>query len=87
MRFDVRSLAMTCGILWAAGFFFIALAQQVWPEYGLAFLKVMDGLYPGYAPAGFGSVLIGTLYALVDGMICGGIFAWVYNRIRGPVLD
>ncbi len=43
----------------------------------------MDGLYPGYAPGGFGSVIMGTLYALVDGAIGGAVFAWLYNRILG----
>ncbi len=87
MRWNVRAMALTCGIMWAAVFFLVAAGQQAWPEYGVGFLGVMDGLYPGYSPAGFGSVLVGTLYALVDGAICGGVFAWLYNRIRGPVLE
>jgi hypothetical protein len=55
----------------------------VWPTYGVAFLELMDGLYPGYAPGGFGSVIMGSLYALVDGAIGGAVFAWLYNRILG----
>jgi len=50
---------------------------------GVAFLELMDGLYPGYAPGGFGSVIMGSLYALVDGAIGGAVFAWLYNRILG----
>lgn len=83
MRLNVRAMALTIGILWAFAFFLIAAGQQAWPTYGVAFLEVMDGLYPGYAPGGFGSVIVGTLYALVDGLICGAIFAWLYNRLLG----
>ena len=83
MRFCVRTTAIPCGILWAVVFFLVAGAQQVWPTYGVAFLELMDGLYPGYAPGGFGSVIMGSLYAVVDGAIGGAIFAWLYNRLLG----
>ena len=50
-------------------------------EYGQAFLQLCASIYPGYHPGtGFGSVLIGTLYALVDGAIGGAIFGGLYNR-------
>jgi len=83
MRLCVRTTALTFGILWALAFFSVALAQQIWPTYGVAFLEVMDGLYPGYAPGGFGSVITGTLYAVVDGAVCGVVLAWLYNRLLG----
>jgi hypothetical protein len=37
-------------------------------------------VYPGYhGPGGFGSVIVATLYAAVDGAVCGAIVAWLYN--------
>lgn len=84
MRLCVRTMAITIGVLWAVAFFLIAGAQQVWPTYGVPFLELMDSLYPGYAPGGFGSVIMGSLYALVDGAIGGAVFAWLYNRVLGP---
>jgi hypothetical protein len=75
-------MALTVGILWAAVFFLMALFNQ-WSGYGTEFLVFMDSLYPGYAPGGFGSVIVGTLYAVVDGLIVGAIFAWLYNRLLG----
>lgn len=40
----------------------------------------MSSVYPGYKTVGgFGSVTVGTLYALVDGAVGGAIFAWLYN--------
>jgi len=83
MRFSVRTLALTCGILWAVTFFLMALSNLVWPGYGVAFLDLMDSVYPGYTPGGFGSVIMGSLYALLDGAIGGAVFAWLYNRILG----
>jgi hypothetical protein len=44
------------------------------------FLQLAASIYPGYkASAGFGQVIIGTLYGLVDGAIGGAIFAWLHN--------
>lgn len=82
MRLSIRAMALTIGIMWAIVFFLVAATQQALPTYGVGFLEVMDGLYPGYAPGGFGSVLVGTLYALVDGAIGGAVFAWLYNRFH-----
>lgn len=83
MRLCVRTMAITFGLFWAVAFLFIAGAQQVWPTYGVGFLELMAGLYPGYAPGGFGSVIMGSLYALLDGAIAGGLFAWLHNMILG----
>ena len=83
MQLNVKAMALTFGILWATAFFLVAGAQQVWPTYGVAFLELMDSVYPGYAPGGFGSVIMGSLYAVVDGAIGGAVVAWLYNRILG----
>jgi hypothetical protein len=45
---------------------------------------MVDSIYPGYkAATGFGSVIWGTLYGLVDGAIGGAIFGLLYNAFRG----
>jgi hypothetical protein len=72
---------LTIGILWGACILFVGVANMIWPSYGQAFLQLCASIYPGYHPGtGFRSVVIGTLYALVDGAIGGAIFAWLYNR-------
>jgi hypothetical protein len=58
----------------------LGIANLIWPGYAVGFLELMASIYPGYEPAGFGSVIVGTLYGLVDGWIGGLIFAWLYNR-------
>ena len=81
---SVKGLALTGGSLWAACVFLVGLGNLVWPSYGVAFLEVARSLYPGYAhTAGFFGVIVGTLYALLDGAILGALIAWLYNRFRG----
>ena len=62
--------------------FLVSLANMIWPSYGQTFLDLMASLYPGYrATASIWHVIVGTLYGLVDGAICGAVFAWLYNRL------
>lgn len=83
MRFNIKALALTGGILWAACMLCVGLAQQIWPAYGVSFLEFMATVYPGYEVGGFGSVIVGTLYGFVDGTIAALVFAWLYNRLAG----
>ena len=58
------------------------LANLALPSFGLAWLRLAASIYPGYhGPAGLGSVIVVTLYGLVDGAVGGAIFAWLYNRV------
>jgi hypothetical protein len=84
MRLNVTALALTAGILWGAAILVVGLANLVWPTYGRAFLDLAASVYPGYhAGFGLGSVVVGTLYGLVDGAIGGAVFAWLYNSLAG----
>lgn len=80
MRLSVIALASTAGVFWGGAILMVALANLIWPSYGRAFLELTASLYPGYQPgSGFGSVVTGTLYGLVDGAVSGAVFAWLYN--------
>ena len=80
MRFNIIALAITTGVFWGAAILLVSLANLIWPAYGSALLDVAASVYPGYKPGtGIGSVITGTLYALVDGAVAGAIFAWLYN--------
>ncbi len=82
MRFNIIALAITTGLFWGAAILLVSLANLIWPEYGVALLDVAASVYPGYqAGTGIGSVIVGTLYALVDGAVAGAIFAWLYNFV------
>lgn len=85
MRMDVRALAITLALVWGGAMLVAGLAHLLWPPYGQAFLDVIASIYPGYEVGGFGTVIVGTLYALVDGAVCGAIVAAVYNGLaRAP---
>ena len=84
MRLHLCAFSITCGIFWSLAILAVALANMMWPGYGNAFLDLVASIYPGYqhAPA-LGSVVTGTLYGLVDGLVGGAIFAWLYNLVAG----
>lgn len=80
---SVRSLALTVGMLWAAGVLLVGIGNLMWPSYGVAFLEIPRSIYPGYGhTSGFLGVVVGSLYALLDGMIGGAVFGWLYNALR-----
>lgn len=81
MKLSVKALTCASAILWGVCFLFVGLGNLYWSPYGGAFLELMSSVYPGYkaAAASLGNVIVGTLYAVVDGAIGGALFAWVYN--------
>lgn len=82
MKFKVIVLAITAGVFWGAAILIVSLANLIWPGYGMALLDVVASVYPGYHPGtGIGSVITGTLYALVDGVIAGALFALLFNFV------
>ena len=79
MKLSIKALAIASGTIWGSAMLIVGLANMMWPGYGTVFLEVIASIYPGYKPGGFGQVINGTLYAVVDGAIGGAIFAWIYN--------
>lgn len=83
MRLSSKALALSFGIIWGAAVFLVGIGHLIWPGYGTAMLELAASIYPGYSVGGFGSVIVGTLYAFVDGAIGGAVFAWLYNVMLG----
>ncbi len=84
MKLNIKAFMLTSAILWAAAILITGIANLICPGYGAAFLQVMASIYPGYDGSGaFGSVIVCTLYAVVDGAIGGLVFAWLYNMFLG----
>ncbi len=82
MKLSLRAFSISAGILWSAAILFVGLANHAWPPYGRVFLDMVASIYPGYhVTEQIVSVFIGAGYALVDGLVCGFIFAWLYNRV------
>ena len=84
MRLNLKAFTLTCGILSGVAVFIVGIGNIISSGYGTMFLQLMASIYPGYdASPTIGSVIVGTLYALVDGAIAGLIFAWLYNLFLG----
>ena len=86
MKLNVKAMAITAGLIGVGVMLMTGLANLIWPSYayGQTFLEIMASVYPGYnAAASFGEVIVGSLYGLVDGAVCGAVFAWLYNRFVG----
>jgi len=82
MKLSIKALVVTAGLLWGGCVLLVGLCNLAWPMYGRAFLELCSSIYPGYhVNQTLGSVIVGTLYALVDGGVGGAIFGWLYNRL------
>jgi len=81
MRLNIKAFALSAGILWGLGLFFLTWwiimfdGQSSDPTF-------IGHLYRGYTLTAMGSV-IGLIWAFLDGLIGGAIFAWLYNLIVG----
>lgn len=86
MKLNLKALVFTAGIMWAVAVLMTGVANLIWPGYGTMFLELVASIYPGYsATRSIGAVVVGTLYALVDGAIFGFVFGLLYNSIVGRV--
>jgi len=84
MSLNIKALAIAGAIGFGACFLLVGLANLVWDSYGAALLRLGASVYPGYdGPNGLWSVIVVTLYAIVDGAVCGAIFGWLYNWAVG----
>jgi hypothetical protein len=84
MKLNSKALALTAGILWALALLLVGAANLIWSGYGVVFLRLMASIYPGYHAAGsISDLIVGVLYALVDGAVCGLVFGWLYNVFVG----
>jgi len=84
MKLDKVRLGGTLAIVWGLIAFLTGIGNLIWDMYGVAFLKVLESIYPGYTFGkwGFGGVLVVTLYAALDGFVMGVVIAWVYNLFK-----
>mgnify|MGYP001242648749 CR=1 FL=1 len=87
MTLNIKAFALACGILWGLSLFLVTwwiiyFEPHVMEEN--TFLTFIGYFYPGYTVSPLGSI-IGLVWAFVDGIIGGAIFAWLYNMISGKI--
>ena len=84
MKLNVKAFALACGLVWGLGL--LVLTWWIIAFDGPTDKQTFIGqVYRGYSISLLGSV-VGMIWAFVDGLIGGAIFAWLYNLIaaRSP---
>jgi hypothetical protein len=85
MKLNVRAFALTCGLIWGFGILWLTWWIILF-EGATGEPTLIGRVYHGFTISPAGSI-IGFFWGLVDGLITGAIFAWLYNlisaRIRG----
>jgi len=85
LKLNVRAFALTCGIIWGVGLFLLTWWIILFE--GATGEPTLIGLvYRGFTVSPVGSI-IGFFWAMVDGLIGGAIFAWLYNLISVRILS
>ena len=77
MKLNVKAVALTASLFWGTGLFFIAWWIMLF-EGATGEPTLIGQVYRGYSISPLGS-LIGLGWGLLDGMIGGTVFAWLYN--------
>jgi hypothetical protein len=79
MRLNVKVFALTAGLFWGTGLFFIAWWIMLF-DGATGEPTLIGQVYRGYSISPMGSV-IGLAWGVVDGLIGGAVFAWLYNTL------
>ncbi len=80
MKLNVKAFALTCGLLWGFGVFFLTWWVIAF-EGASGATTWLSHIYRGYSLSAVGSI-IGLVWAFIDGLIGGAIFAWLYNLLH-----
>ncbi len=79
MKLNIKSFALTCGIIWGLGLFLLTWWVIAF-DGATGETTVLGRVYRGYSISAVGS-LIGLVWAFFDALIGGAIFAWLYNLL------
>ncbi len=80
MPINVRASALSLGIIWGLlvfGFTWWLYFRHI----SVGQPTLVGKVYPYYTISPLGS-LLGLIYGFIDGLIVGGAFAWIYNRLK-----
>jgi len=81
MKLNVKAFAVTCALMWGVGLF-LATWWIILLDGSADGTVFLGRIYRGYTVTPLGS-LVGLAWALVDGLIGGAVFAWLYNLLSG----
>ncbi|MFP4547846.1 MAG: bacteriophage holin [Fidelibacterota bacterium] len=81
MKLNIKAFALTCGILWGLGVFFLTWWVIMF-DGATGEITLLGKIYRGFSISPAGS-FIGLIWGFFDALIGGAIFAWIYNLIAG----
>jgi len=81
MKLNVKAFALTVSLVWGIGLFLLTW-WIIFFDGATGEVTFIGHIYRGYNISPAGSV-VGLVWALIDGLIGGAIFAWLYNFIAG----
>jgi hypothetical protein len=79
LKLDIRAFALTTSLILGVGLFFLTWWLIAF-EGATGDPTLIGRIYRGYSISPLGS-LVGLSWGLLDGLIGGAIFAWLYNRL------
>lgn len=79
MKLNIRAFSLGCGIF-ASLALFLATWWMIIIGGAEGTSTIISKIYIGYRVTAAGS-FIGLVWAFFDGLICGAIFAWLYNML------
>jgi hypothetical protein len=83
MKINIKAFALTVGLFWGFGLLFITWWIILF-EGASGDITIIGRVYRGYSISIAGSV-IGFVWAFIDGIIGGAIFAWLYNFLSPKI--
>ncbi len=85
MKINVKAFALAVGLFWGFGLLFITW-WIILLDGASNDVTIIGKVYRGYNISLAGSV-IGMLWAFIDGLIGGAIFAWLYNMLSSRLKE
>ena len=83
MRLNIKAFSLTCGIMWGLGLFLLTWWIIAF-EGVTGDVTLIGRVYRGYTISPTGS-FIGLIWAFIDDLIAGAIFALLYNLIAARI--
>ena len=80
MRLNVKSFALTCGLVWGFGVMAFTWWRILFEGRSDKDDTLLGHIYRGYSITPLGS-LFGFAWGFFDGLKGGLVFAWLYNRL------
>ncbi len=80
MHLSVRAFALTAATVGAVSMLITCVLAMLIPSWGQPLMNFVAVVAPGVTGANWRSTVLIVLYAVIDGLVFGMLFAWLYNR-------